>query len=620
MANPNTIKNSTSEQKLFRQRAAAAGVFVLALVSVLLGWMAYLQIFNHDHFITLSIDNRVRVVPLPPPRGLIYDRNGVLLAENRPSYHLEVVPAQVEDLDETLARLVNLVPLNEDDLRRFKLERRRKQPFQSIVLRSNLSDSEVARFAVNRHTFPGVDITARLERHYPLGALGVHALGYVGRIDERELQALEPQNYEGTVYVGKLGIEKYYETILHGTIGHQQVEINAQGRTLRVLSSQPPVPGTSLILTLDTGLQKAVEEALGNHKGAVVAMDPRNGEVLALASMPSFDPNLFVEGVSASTYQRLLHHLRRPLFNRALSGQYSPGSTIKPLVALAGLNYAVTLPGRTMMTYGYYQLPNGHRRYRDWKHAGHGMVNMAKALTQSCDVYFYDLAYRLGIDRLHDFLARFGLGNRIGLDSTGEAGGLLPSSAWKRQTYGQPWYPGETVITGIGQGYLLTTPLQLATATSTLAMRGKRVKPRLLRATMSAAGSRLEPQKSAPLAPITLKQTAFWDRVIDAMIAVVHQPNGTAHKIGKDAQYLIAGKTGTAQVFSLRQNESYDEQSLDTKLRDHSLFIGFAPANDPRIAIAVVVENAGSGAKVAAPVARKVMDAYLLGATTDPAS
>lgn len=615
MANSETIKNATSEQKLFRRRAAVAGVFVLALVSVLMGWMAYLQIFNHKYFTTLSTDNRVRVVPLPPPRGLIYDRNGVLLAENRPSYHLEVVPAQVEDLDETLQRLARLISLDDADLQRFKLEQRRKQPFQGITLRASLSDPEVARFAVNRHSFPGVEITARLERHYPLGALGVHALGYVGRIDEHELQALDPQNYEGTVHVGKLGIEKYYEAMLHGKIGHQQVEINAQGRTLRVLSSQPPVPGANLILTLDTGLQKAAEAALGNHKGAVVAMGPRSGEVLALASMPSFNPNLFVDGVSTSMYQRLLNHPRRPLFDRALSGQYPPGSTIKPLVALAGLNYAVTRPGRTMMTYGYYRLPNSRRRYRDWKRAGHGRVDMAKAITQSCDVYFYDLAYRLGIDRLHDFLARFGLGNRIGLDSTGEAGGLLPSSAWKRQTYGQPWYPGETVIAGIGQGYMLTTPLQLATITSTLAMRGKRVKPVLLRATVSADGSQLEPHINKPLAPLELKKAAFWSQVIDPMIAVVNQANGTAHRIGQDAKYQIAGKTGTAQVFSLRQNERYDEQALDTKLHDHALFIGFAPANNPRIAVAVVIENAGSGAKAAAPVARKVMDTYLLGYT-----
>ncbi|MEN8130703.1 MAG: penicillin-binding protein 2 [Pseudomonadota bacterium] len=613
MAFPDTIKNPQVEQQLFANRAIFAAGFIILLLMLLLGRMIYLQIISHEHFTTRSQDNRVRVVAVPPPRGLILDRNGVLLAENLPHYSLDVTPSQVGDLDQTLLRLALLVELDESELKRFRVEVARKQSFQSIPLRFNLSDEELARFAVNRHRFPGVEITARLGRHYPLNENAAHAFGYVGRISEPELHQVDPYNYNGTSHIGKLGIEKYYEDILHGKVGYQHVEINAQGRVLRVLSQQPPVRGTDLILTLDSNLQRVAEQALGEHNGAVVAMDPGTGEILALASMPTYDPNLFVNGISTLAYKNLRNNPDLPLFNRALTGQYPPGSIIKPIVALAGLNYGVTSAGKTITAGPYYTLPNDNRKYRDWKRGGHGLVNMAKSITQSCDVYFYDLAHKLGIDRMHDFFWLFGLGRRNGLDSTGESNGLVPSRDWKRGARGQRWFPGETIITGIGQGYMLTTPLQLATATSILAMRGKRVVPRLLKSKRDANSDQFEAYARPPMERIELQQQEFWNQVIGPMVDVAHKTNGTAYRIGRDAKYRIAGKTGTAQVFGLKQHEKYDAKKLDKKLHDHALFVAFAPAEEPRIAVAVVVENGGSGGKIAAPVARKVMDYYLLG-------
>jgi penicillin-binding protein 2 len=615
MTNGEALKNPYLEKRLFANRAWVAAVVIFTLMFVSLGRLAYLQIIHHNHFATLSKDNRVRLVAVPPPRGLIYDRHGVLLAENLPSYHLEIIPSQVADMDATLARLAELIALDQGDLKRFRGELRRKQSFQSIPLRFNLTDVEVARFAVNRHRFPGVDINARLGRHYPLGQRGVHALGYVGRINERELGRLAGNNYNGTSHIGKLGVERYYEDILHGQVGFQHVEINAQGRVLRVLDEQSPVPGKDLVLSLDTHLQQVAEESLGASTGAVVVMEPATGEVLALVSMPTYDPNLFVNGISVRDYKALRDHPEQPLFNRALTGQYPPGSTIKPFVALAGLEYGATWAEKKMWAGGYYTLPNSSHRYRDWKRGGHGEVDMMKAITQSCDVYFYDLAHKVGIDHLHEFLARFGLGRRTGLDATGEAGGLLPSREWKQRAYGQVWFPGETVIAGIGQGYVLTTPLQLAAATATLAMHGTKVRPRLLHALREEGGGAFTPASTAFEEPVRLSDASYWDQVLQAMIDVVHKRNGTARRIGKDAPYVIAGKTGTAQVFGLKQDERYDEETIDKKLRDHALFVAFAPAHNPQIAVAVVVENGGHGGSVAAPIARRVMDYYLLGNT-----
>jgi penicillin-binding protein 2 len=611
MPAPEPFKNPHQERRLFAVRVVLAAFGTVLLVSLLVVRMANLQIVNHDHFKTLSQDNRVKLVAVSPPRGLIFDRNGVVLAENLPSYRLEITPSQVADLQDTLGRLANILPVSEADTRRFFADMQRKEPFQGIPILFNLSDESVSAFAVNRHRFPGVDIAAYASRRYPTRDLVAHALGYVGRISERELSELDPKDYNGTSHIGKVGVERYYENLLHGTAGFQHVEINAQGRPLRVLDEQPPVPGADLVLSLDAGLQRVAEQALGEKNGAVVAIEPASGEVLALVSKPAYDPNLFVDGISYADYGLLRDDPNRPLFNRALTGQYPPGSTIKPFMALAGLDYGVTQAARTMWAGPYFQLPGDSRKYRDWKREGHGTINLALAIMRSADVYFYDLAHRLGIDNMHAFLVRFGLGQITGLDSTGEASGLIPSPEWKRASRGQVWFPGETISAGIGQGYMLTTPLQLAAAVATLAMRGQRIQPRLLHASRDATNSAFQAAASQPLDAVQLKQTVFWDQVIGPMIDVTRNPRGTAYQIGHDAKYSIAGKTGTAQVFGLAQDEKYDEKTVAEKLRDHALFIAFAPAEAPRIAVAVVVENGGHGGSAAAPVARQVMDYYL---------
>ena len=612
MAYREAIRDHFLEHQLYSQRASLAGIFVIVMVLLLAMRMVYLQIIYHDHFITESQNNRIRLMALPPPRGLIYDRNGVLLAENQPSYRLEIIPEQVRDIEHTLQQLSTVIDISDTDIKRFRKELKGKQAFQNIPLRFNLSDEEVARFAVNRHQFPGVDIAARLSRRYPHADLTAHTLGYVGRIDDRELQRLDSTDYSGTTHTGKLGVERYYEELLHGKIGYQQVEVNAQGRTLRILKQQPPVPGRDLILTIDLELQEVARNALGNFNGAVVAMDPATGEILAMLSLPTYDPNLFVSGMSVQDYVRLRDDPERPLFNRALAGQYPPGSTIKPLIGLAGLHYGVTTARQKIHAGGYYMLPNDPRKYRGWKIGGHGIVNLKDSITQSCDVYFYDLSYRLGIDRIHEFLTGFGLGARSALDSTGEASGLLPSREWKRKNRNQRWYPGETVISGIGQGYMLTTPLQLAMFTSVMANRGYRPRPHLLLQTRDSKSNDVHVVGSQIAHAVKVRRKVYWDQIIQAMTDVVHKPNGTAYRIGLNSKYKIAGKTGTAQVFGLKEDEKYDESKIARHLRDHSLFVAFAPADDPKIAVAVLVENGGHGSTTAAPVARKVMDHYLL--------
>ncbi|MEJ2060374.1 MAG: penicillin-binding protein 2 [Gammaproteobacteria bacterium] len=609
------IKDRHLEQRLFTARVVVAVLGLAVLMMLLVGRLFYLQVFSYEHFKTLSTNNRVRLVPIPPPRGLIYDRNGVLLAENLPTYSLEVTPEQVPNMKDTLKRLAKIVKLTPEDIQDFNDARKQSRSFQSIPLRFDLSPEEVARFAVDRYRFPGVDIEARLKRYYPMGGTAVFAIGYVGRIDEAELRKVDADNYTGTSHIGKTGIEKFYETQLHGRVGYQKVEINAQGRVVRVLDRTPPVPGENLYLTLDVRLQRVAEEALKKEgfNGAVVAIDPRSGEVLALASEPTYNPNLFVNGISSKEYHALRTDKNRPLYNRALAGQYPPGSTIKPFMALAGLHYGVVTPGYTMMTHGYYTLPGDPRKYRDWKRGGHGLVDLDKAITESVDVYFYDLAYHLGIDRIYDFLTQFGFGRDTGIDEPGELSGLLPSREWKRRTKHMPWFPGETVITGIGQGYMLTTPLQLASGAATIAMKGQRFVPHLLHAVQNPMSHKTVTVTPTPEKPVTLRHQSYWRDVITAMEHVTDHTNGTAYwHVGLGSRFLIAGKTGTAQVFGLKEDEKYDAKKIVRRLRDHSLFIAFAPANDPRIAVAVIAENAGHGSTVAAPIARKVMDAWLL--------
>lgn len=607
-----TIKDSRHENRLFSSRAAIAATLVVLALLLLLLRLGQLQILHHGHFTTLSRDNRVKIEPLPPTRGLVYDAGGILLAENLPAYSLEIIPEKAGDIDATIERLGALIPIEENDRKRFQRLRRQRRRFDGVPIRVQLTEEEVARFSVNGHRFPGVDVRATLLRQYPLGEQTAHVLGYVGRINERELKSIDTSRYSGTSHIGKNGVEKAYEELLHGEVGMQQVEVNAKGRVLRVLESQAPVPGHDLHLFLDMRLQEEAFDALGDYNGALAAIDPRTGGVLALVSKPTFDPNLFVVGISPSDYRTLQGSPDKPLFNRTLRGQYPPGSTVKPFIGLAGLEAGVVSFDERIFCPGFYRLPGHEHKYRDWKKWGHGRVAMEKAITESCDVYFYTLAHSLGVDRMHAFLSRFGFGRRTGVDLTGELGGLLPSRQWKRARRQTAWYPGETLIMGIGQGYFLVTPLQLASATATLATRGRHIVPRVVRAVRGpSTGGKL--RATRPLITRIEQQLRYhWDNVIEAMLQVVEGPRGTARRIASDA-YRIAAKTGTAQVFTVKQDQEYDEKKVAKKMRDHALFIAFAPVEEPRIAIAVIVENGGHGGSVAAPIAKRVMDRYLLG-------
>ncbi|MDT8386481.1 MAG: penicillin-binding protein 2 [Thiogranum sp.] len=606
-----TLKDYLFESRLFMQRAIQALIFATLLIAILMGRLVYLQVLAHEHYITLADDNRIKILPLPPNRGLIFDRNGLILADNLPSYRLEITPEQIHDMDGTVEQLGRLVNIRDVDLKRFRKLRHSTPGFKPVPLRFHLSDEEVARFAINRHKFPGVDIVAGLSRHYPHGPLAAHALGYVGRVDERDLQRINASDYSGTTHIGKVGVEKTYEDTLHGEVGFSQVETNAEGRVLRTLVRTPPVPGKNLYLTLDAELQHAAEQALGEHTGAVIAIDPDNGDVLAFVSLPSYDPNLFVNGIDTETYQALRNDPEQPLFNRALRGQYPPGSTIKPFVGLGGLEQGTTTTHAHTFCPGFYQLPGQPRKYRDWKRGGHGTVDMRDSIAQSCDVYFYDLALSMGIDNLHSYLSQFGFGTRTGIDISGELPGLLPSRQWKRAAHGQVWFPGETLIAGIGQGFMLTTPIQLASGTATLARQGQRLKPHIVDATQPYDDPELSPLAVEKVLDVPVTDPEHWSAVIDAMREVVHGARGTARKVGLDAIYEIAGKTGTAQVFGLKEEEEYEAENLARKLHDHSLFVAFAPVDKPRIAIAVIVEHGGSGSAVAAPIARTILDQYL---------
>ncbi|MGD8587842.1 MAG: penicillin-binding protein 2 [Chromatiales bacterium] len=605
-----SLKDYLRESQLFISRCIVAGTIVVLLLLAVMGRLVYLQIMLHDHYKTLSQDNRVKIEPLPPTRGLVFDRNGEILAQNLPAYSLEIVPEKVDDLTSTIQALGKIMPITEEDVKRFQQLRKQSRRFDSIPLRVRLSMDEVARFAVSRHQFPGVDVKAKLLRAYPQKNKAAHLLGYVARINEQELKRIDTSNYRGTNYIGKVEVEKAYEDLLHGQVGMQQVEVNAAGRVLRVLENHPPVPGHNLHLFLDLQLQETALAALADYNGAVVAIDVESGGVLALASKPGYDPNLFVEGISSKAYKELSNSIDKPLFNRVSRGQYPPGSTIKPFIALAGLEEGVVDFYQETYCPGYYQLPGKEHKYRDWKKWGHGRVDMRRAIVESCDVYYYELARTLGIDRLHHALSAFGFGARSGIDLTGELPGLLPSREWKRDKRREPWYPGETLIVGIGQGYFLTTPLQLAEATATLANRGKRIRPRVVEYIEQFDGS-LTPTQ-ADVTQLPQVDSHHWDQVISAMTDVVEGRRGTARRI-RSEKYRIAGKTGTAQVFTVKQEEEYDEATVAKHKRDHALFIAFAPVEAPRIAVAVIVENGGHGGSVAAPIARKVLDQYLLG-------
>ena len=607
MASPERIKDTHKEKAIFFNRLMVVVLLMLAVFSGLAYRYYTLQITDYQNYQTQSERNRVQLRPVPPMRGLIFDRNGILLAENRPSYQLAVVRERVEDLELTLGQLRDLLGLSDDDIAGFYKRSKGRRPFQSIALKLQLSDEDIALIAVNRHKFAGVEVEALAKRFYPKGELFAHVLGYVGRINQTEKGRIDKQNYAGTDYIGKSGLEKYYENIMHGKVGYENVETNARGRVLRVLERIEPKPGGDLILNLDVKVQEIAVNALAGQRGAVVAIDPKTGGVIALVSTPSFDPNLFVNGISNTDYDRLNKSLDLPLFNRALQGQYPPGSTIKPIIGLAGLEYNLMEPSTIVKDPGWYQLPNDERRFRDWKKHGHGNnVNLHLAIEQSCDVYFYHLANKMGVDRLHDFAEQFSLGARTGIDLYNEKTGILPSRKWKRRVKNQVWFPGETLNVGIGQGYMLTTPLQLAVAAAAIANKGLKHKPQILKSVsgevpVKRSGDRFK-----------LKKESNWDLIFDAMEAVVHAPRGTAYSQSKNMQYKAAGKTGTAQVISIAQDEEYDATKISKRNWDHGLYVGFAPIEDPVIAVAVIVEN-GDGSSAAVPIARKVMDAYILG-------
>lgn len=619
------IKDHWAEQRLFARRSLWAGLAIVVLTLALAGRLYVLQVLHHQYYSQLSEGNRIRVEPVPAARGRIYDRNGVLLATGQPEFQLELIRDEVPNLHQTLERLVRLGLIHQQDLPQIRRNIFSRRSFDSVPIRLRMSDRAAARFAVHRWEFPGVDIKSREGRYYPFGPIGVDAIGYVGAISEQDLKHIDQAQYAGTSLIGKTGVEASYEKLLHGTNGYRDILVDAQGRRVRKmgkltldLKHKAPIPGDDLILSLDMRIQEVAEQALGNHAGAVVAIDPRDGDVLVLASHPSYDPNLFARGITQAEYTALVDDPAKPLLDRALRGEFPSGSTIKPTIALAALADHAVNPNHKVFCNGVFRLPGSAHRFREDAGGPHGWIALQEAISRSSDIYFYTLAAKLGITRLDAGLKRFGVGQPTGIDIPGEQAGLLPTPAWKRKNFKNPaeqvWFPGETVILGIGQGYLLVTPLQLAHIASMLADRGKNFRPRLVRGIRYPNGHvHWVPPVQGP--PVVGNTAANWKLVINGMIGTTHCTTycGTAWQSFKGAAYVAAGKTGTAQVYTVAQNAHYDAKTTPWRLRDNAWFIAFAPAARPVIAVAVLVEHAGFGAQSAAPIARKVLDAYLLG-------
>ena len=614
------LKNTQQELYNFRLRLAIAGLAVLLAFAVLAGRFFYLQVLQREHYQTLAEANRISLVPIVPNRGIIVDRNGEVLAANYSAYTLEITPAKVRDLDALIDELATVVEITPKDRRRFKRLLEEAKSFESLPIRTRLSDEEAARFAANRFRFPNVEIRARLFRQYPRGEVASHVVGYIGRINDRDIEELKERgeyaNYRGSDYIGRVGIEQSYEQELHGITGVEQVEVDASGRALRTLSRTPPVAGNTLTLALDIRLQEVAEQAFGNYRGALVAIEPSTGGVLALVSKPGYDPNLFVEGIDPQSWKALNESPDRPLNNRALRGQYPPGSTFKPFMALAGLELGKRTPNFTISDPGWFSLPGSSRRYRDWKPGGHGLVDLHKSLVVSCDTYYYGLAVDLGIDAIHAFMSKFGFGRKTGIDIEGELSGLLPSQEWKWKRFRDKWYAGDTVSVGIGQGYMLATPMQLAQATAILDNGGTAFRPHLVSSIKNTATGEVRRIAAQPLYTVALNPENL-RRVKDALVDVT-RPGGTAARAGANAEYEFAGKTGTAQVIGMKPGEKYDEKKIREEHRDHALFVAYAPADAPRIALAILVENGGHGGSTAAPIARAVFDYYLLGKLPNP--
>jgi len=609
------LRDQQRELTVFRNRLLLSGLLVIGAFALLVGRFTWLQVVQREYYHTLAEANRISVVPVVPNRGIIRDRNGEVLAANYSAYTLEITPSKVPNVERAIDDLATIIDVSARDRRRFRKLQEESKNFESLPIRTRLTEEEVARFAVNRYRFPGFEIKARLFRSYPQGELASHAIGYIGRINDADVKRIDAQglatNYKGTDHIGKLGIEGAYEQELHGATGSEQVEIDAGGRAIRALSRSEPLSGNNLTLTLDLNLQRVAEAAFQDYRGALVAIDPKTGEILAFVSRPGFDPNLFVDGIDPQNWDALNNSPDKPLNNRALRGQYAPGSTIKPFMALAALENKKRTPEFTISDPGYFTLAGVNHRWRDWKKEGHGSVNMHKAIVQSCDTYFYGVANELGIDALHRFLAKAGFGAKTGIDIDGELAGVAPSQEWKQQRFHQKWYAGDTVSVGIGQGYFLVTPLQLAAAMAMLANGGVPVHPHLLKAVQDAKTLEVhDTAEPAPEGPVVKPENLAFVR--NAM-ADVTKPGGTASVAFAGAPYATAGKTGTAQVVGMKQNERYDEKRMKREHWDHALFVAFAPADDPKLALAIVAENGQHGGSTAAPIARKVFDYYLLG-------
>ncbi|HUP97526.1 MAG TPA: penicillin-binding protein 2 [Usitatibacter sp.] len=609
------LRDQQRELTVFRNRLMLAGLGIVFAFGILLARFTWLQVVQREYYHTLAEANRISVVPVVPNRGLILDRNGEVLAANYSAYTLEITPSRVPNVERAIDELARVIDVTPRDRRRFKKLQEESKNFESLPIRTRLTEEEVARFAVNRYRFPGFEIKARLFRSYPQGEVASHAIGYIGRINDADVKRIEEAglttNYKGTDHIGKLGIEGAYEKELHGLTGSEQVEIDAGGRAIRSLARNEPISGNNLMVTLDLGLQRVAEEAFQDYRGALVAIDPKTGEILALVSKPGYDPNLFVDGIDPQNWDALNNSPEKPLNNRALRGQYPPGSTIKPFFALAALEYKKRTPEFAIADPGYYTLPGVAHRYRDHKKDGHGYVNLHKAVVVSCDTYFYGLATEMGIDNIHRFLTQFGFGVPTGVDIEGELSGLNPSQEWKQRRFKQKWYGGDTVSIGIGQGYLLATPLQLAAATATLANNGVPVRPHMLKGVQDARSQEMR-QITHPMGEGLSAKPEHMALVRAAMVDVT-RPGGTAARAGANAGYTIAAKTGTAQVIGMKQGESYNEKRIREEHRDHALFIAFAPADDPKLAMAILVENGGHGGSTAAPIAREVFDYHLLG-------
>lgn len=625
MARSVRIKDHLGESQLFEQRAMIAAVLMVIAMGMVISRLVWLQVVKYEYFADLSQGNRIRIEPVPPNRGLILDRNGLPFATNAPSYQLELTKEQVSDIDATLNGIAEIGLIDKEIIPTIKRDLRGRRSFDAVPIKLQLTENELARFAARRHQFPGVEIRPRLTRYYPLAESSVHAIGYVGAISEDDKKRLNLDDYAGTTLTGKNGVEYAYESQLHGKAGFQQLLVNAQGRSVERIGNEAahlerrePVAGNDLFLTIDQRVQQAAEEALRGQRASAVAIDPSNGDIIAFVSTPAFDPNLFARGLTRPEYLALTENPDRPMFDRVIRGVYPPGSTVKPLMALAALDYGVVTPENSVFCRGAYRMPGVSRPWRDWKPGGHGHVDMRKAIATSCDVYFYDLANQMGVDRIHDYLTQFGMGTLTGIDIPGEKIGLLPSTDWKKKAFrrkeAQIWFPGDTISIGIGQGYMTATPLQLAHFAATIASRGHRFKPRLVRAIRNVTTGEVNELKPAELPSPHVNDPAAWDVAAGGMFDVANASYGTGRGALANAQYKIAGKSGTAQVFTVAAGEKMRKAGeLAEHLRDHALFIAFAPADAPRIAVSIVVENApGGGSAFAAPIARRILDTYLL--------